>query len=252
MKEQMKTITTCIVTLFLLMMLSACGNANQSEVIPAVEQTQFQQPPEDMRNFRYCEVIPVFRSGTTLNLEVYNTVGLNDCPEEAWGELDEEDMADEFGAVQIIANGPRFLLVNEVGASDAMIEGKVSDFGGIEMRLAATIETELSGGMVGETFYEANAVQRTTTFTFYAGDMVYELISPEGDVYRMQSYTHQVDPTLTIDDLEMLGARLSLPEGWRYQARVLSEGSQMVADGLAFVLNDEFLNAYQKVTEPES
>ncbi|MEM9777001.1 MAG: hypothetical protein AAF902_20655 [Chloroflexota bacterium] len=252
MKEQMKTITTCIVTVFLLMMLSACGNADQTAAIPAVEQTQFLQAPEDMRNFRYCEIIPVFRSGTTFNLEVYNTIGLNDCPDEAWGELDEEDMADAFDAVQVIANGPRFWLVNEVVAGDAMIEGHVSDFGGIEMRQVAMIETQLSGGMVGETFYEANEVQRTTTFIFYAGDMVYELISPEGDVYRMQSYTHQVDPTLTIDDLEMLGDRLSLPEGWRYQARVLSEGSQMVADGLAFVLNDEFLNAYQKVTEPGS
>ena len=82
--------------------------------------------------------------------------------------------------------------------------------------------------------------------------MVYELTSPEGDVYRMQSYTQLVDPTLTIDDLETLGERLELPEGWRYQARVLGEDSQLVADGLAFVINDDFLNAYQKITEPTS
>jgi hypothetical protein len=36
-------------------------------------------------------------------------------------------------------------------------------------------------------------------------EMVYELINPEGDVYRMQSYAQDVDPTLTIDDLETLG-----------------------------------------------
>ncbi len=115
------------------------------------------------------------------------------------------------------------------------------------MRLAAKIETKVWEGTVGDALYTDNEVQRTTTFTYHADNMVYELTSPSGEVYRMQSYSQLVDPTLTIDDLETLGERLELPEGWRYQARVLSEDSKLTADGLAYVIADDLLNSYQKV-----
>jgi hypothetical protein len=63
----------------------------------------------------------------------------------------------------------------------------------------------------------------------------------------MQSYAQDVDPTLTIDDLEALGDRLDLPEGWSYQARVLEADSVVVVDGLAYVIHDDLLNGYMKV-----
>ena len=242
---------TGLLTVFLLLALSACSQTDHSNAIPAIIQTQFQRPSEGLRNFRYCEVLPIFQSGRTLHIEVYATIGLNDCPDEEWKALNEDDMADEYGAVQVTKNGPRFWLMDGLAGSGDSVGGKVADFGGIEMGLRAVLERKLSEGNVGEAFYVENEVQRTTTFTYNAGKMVYELTSPEGAVYRMQSYTHLVDPTLTIDDLETLGERLELPEGWQYEARILSEDSQLTADGLAFVINDSFLNAYQKVTEAE-
>ena len=44
-----------------------------------------------------------------------------------------------------------------------------------------------------------------------------------GDVYRMQTFTQFVDPTLTMEDLEALDERLNLPVGWTYRAKVFSE-----------------------------
>ena len=35
---------------------------------------------EDVRDARYCEIIPVVRRGIHLVATVYNTLGLNDCP----------------------------------------------------------------------------------------------------------------------------------------------------------------------------
>lgn len=244
-----KSVYICILALFATLALAACSNADYSQAIPEITQTQFQRPPEDLRNHRYCEILPVFQSGLNLYIEVYATIGLNECPDEEWRALNEDDMADEYDAAQVSKNGPRFWLMNGLSGGGASVGGKIADFGGIEMRRVAVLERQLSEGSVGDAFYVDNEVQRTTTYTFHAGNMVYELTSPEGDVYRMQSYTHSIDPTLTIDDLETLGDRLELPEGWRYQARVLSEDSQLMADGLAFVINDNFLNAYQKVSE---
>ncbi|MEM8862635.1 MAG: hypothetical protein AAGD96_30360, partial [Chloroflexota bacterium] len=239
----------------IMLALAACGgNTDPSEAIPAVEQTQFQRPPEDMRNFRYCEVIPVFKNGTDLYVEVYASIGLNECPEEAWNSLSADAIAEEYGAVQVNMNGPRFWLVNRTAASGESAEGKVAEFAGMQLRRAAVINMQLSDAQEGmsDELYIDNKVERTTTYLFTAGNMVYELTSPEGEVYRMQSYTHIVDDTLTIDDLETLGDRLDLPEGWSYEARVLTEDSQLVADGLAFVLNDSLMNSYQKILDGES
>lgn len=227
--------------------LVACGGTDYSNAIPAVTQTQFLRSPEYIRNYRYCEIIPVFRSGTTFYVEVYNTIGRNECPADQWEALNEEELAEAYGATAVKMNGPRYWVINEIVGGGKTAEGKTADFGGIEMKMAAVLETKLWEGTVGESRYTDNEVQRTTTFTYHAGAMVYELTSPEGDVYRMQSYAQINDPTLTIEDLETLGERLELPEGWHYQARVLSENSELKADGLAYIINDDFGNTYQKV-----
>ena len=144
-------------------------------------------------------------------------------------------------------NGPRYWVINKMDGRGSSADAKVADFGGIEMTLRAILESKVWEGTVGDASYTVNEVQRTTTYTYYAGNMVYELTSPEGDVYRMQSYSQIFDPTLTIDDLETLGERLELPEGWSYQARVLTEDSELTANGSTYIINDEFGSTYQKV-----
>lgn len=240
-------IIATVMTILAMLALAACGGTDYSNAVPEVTQSQFLRPPEDIRNYRYCEIIPVFRSGVTFHVEVYNTIGLNECPAELWNELEEEALVEAYDAAAVKINGPRYWVINRIAGGGATAAGKIVDFNGIEMKQAATIETKLWEGTVGSKLYAENQVQRTTTFTYYANNMVYELTSPEGDVYRMQSYAQIVDPTLTIADLETLGERLELPEGWRYQARVLTSNSKLIADGLAFVINDDFGNSYQKV-----
>jgi hypothetical protein len=51
-------------------------------------------------------------------------------------------------------------------------------------------------------------------------------------------------------DLETLGDRLELPEGRSYQARVLDEDFGLRTEGLAFVLEHDLDNVYQKVITP--
>jgi hypothetical protein len=235
------------ITLVLAITLAACGSAPPKS-IPAVTPSQAMAVPADLRDFRYCEIIPVFRERATLPVEVYNTISLNDCPADLWAKLDAEAMAKQYSAEVVKLNGPRYWVLNQLVGAGATTEGKVVDFGGIEMRLVAQLETKLWEGSVGDAFYVPNEVQRTTTYTYLAGNMVYELTSPEGQIYRMQSYAQIADPKLTIADLEILGPRMKLPQGWSYQARVLTENSQLKADGMAYVINDEFYNSYQRVT----
>lgn len=233
-----------------ILMVSCGGNKLPfSERIPAVKKSQFIEHSKDWRNLRYAEIIPVFKKGTKLYMEVYNTVGSNELPQELWEKLNVEEMMKEYGAKKVILNGPRYWVINQLDARGETESGKVVNFGGIEMTLRATIESSIFGGGLGGKLYEENEIQRETTYYFWKDNMVYELTSPKGEVYRMQSYAQIKDPSLTIDKLENLGERLTLPEGWSYNARKLTEKSTMKANGIAYVINDNLGNSYQKVTQ---
>ncbi|MEL6972529.1 MAG: hypothetical protein AAFO02_20350, partial [Bacteroidota bacterium] len=90
---------------------------------------------------------------------------------------------------------------------------------------------------------------RTTTYTYSAGNEVYKLINPQGEEYIMQSYSRKIDQNQSMDDLATLGDRLNLPTGWSFQTEVLQADFLLVTEGLAFVITDDFDNAYQKIVE---
>ncbi|HEV3469239.1 MAG TPA: hypothetical protein VG148_07955 [Pyrinomonadaceae bacterium] len=202
----------------------------------------------ELRNVRYCEIIPVTRKGLKLTSWVYNTLGLNDCPAAEWEALTEEQVNEEFGSVAAKLNGPRYWVIDKLVASGSTTTGERFTFGGIEMELRAKLETRPRQGTVGEEFYVPNEVQRDTVYIYRAGRPVYELTAPDGHVYIMQSYTQVKDKSLTIADLPSLGSRLALPEGWTYATRTLAEDFELAATGLAYVINDDLYNAYQRRT----
>lgn len=207
-----------------------------------------QSVSKELRNVRYCELIPVTRKGGKLTAWVYNTLGLNDCPAAEWDALTEEEVNEAYGSMSAKLNGPRYWVIDKLVASGSTTTGKKFTFGGIEMELRASLETRLREGTVGEEFYVPNEVQRDTVYTFKAGKPVYELTSPEGDVYVMQSYAQIKDKNLTIDDLPSLESKLALPEGWTYTTRTLTEDLELGSGGLAYVINDDLYNAYQRRT----
>ena len=102
-----------------------------------------------------------------------------------------------------------------------------------------------------QTPYRETVSKRTTTWFFEAGAEVYELVSPEGIVFVMQSASLRVDPDNTVDKLPTLGERLALPEGWTYRARTLEKELVMRAtyedDPPNTIVLDELENNYQRL-----
>ena len=169
---------------------------------PAAAQTaQTISIPPDLRNVRYCEVITVDRERLTFHVAVYNTLGLNFCPAEQWAKLDARALAKQLDVSRVKLNGPRYWTIDGIEASGATKAGKTVSFGGIGMVERATLTTKLWQGTVGDRFYKANKVARTTVFHYRADRPVYELTAPNGDVYMMQSYAQIVDPKLSVADL---------------------------------------------------
>jgi hypothetical protein len=47
-------------------------------------------------------------------------------------------------------------------------------------------------------------------------------------------------------DLPILDQQLKLPTGWSYKSRVLDQDLSLVANGIAYVLQDNLMNSYQR------
>lgn len=140
-------------------------------------------------------------------------------------------------------NGPRYWLPNSTTGTLAADER--TTFGDLEMRLLATVDV---GPNQVRAPYTETTVLRTTTFFFERGEEIYELTSPEGVVYVMQSMSQIADPDLTLADLPNLGARLMLPDGWAYTVRTLDEDLVLAVQGAATVIQDDLSNTYQRAT----
>ncbi len=218
-----------------------------AEGVSAVRQTQFLKPPADWRNLRYCEVIPLFRHGLNVSVDVYNTIDFNDCPAALWNRLDARQLAKLYGAMEVKLNGPRYWVLDGLTASGDTVDGRVVNVGGIQMRQRASIDAHLWNVLFGHKPYTDTTVKRSTIYLYRKGRPVYELRSPSGDSYRMQSYAQIVDHQLTLGDLEGLARRLKLPKGWSYTARTLTVDEHLAANGIAYVLQDELQNSYQKL-----
>lgn len=202
----------------------------------------------NLRNVRYGEVLLVKGGLTHLDATVYNTIGLNDCPEELWKMLDADNIKKEFKAHAAILNGPRYFMM-DANAIDLEQSPEVVSFNGLQMRPLATVRLpvgSLLGGAKRKPYTE-NRVARTTVYTFRAGLPIYELVAPDGTVYVLQSYAQIVDPTLSEKDLSTLGSRLHLPENWQYRVRIPDEDYLLKASEHAYVLQDELQNSYQRV-----
>jgi len=206
----------------------------------------FEKSISNLRNQRYCEVLVGKRAWLNLEVRVFNTQGLNLCPEAQWKTLTKESISKTFDASFVLLNGPRYWAMDEIQAAGNTVNNVKESFGGLEMNLRATIQLGLLKQLIGSKQYTPNEVTRTTNFVYRAGSAVYELTSPGGDVYVMQSYSQIVNPALNMKDLPVLGEQLKLPAGWTYRSRVLDQDLSLVANGIAYVLQDNLSNSYQR------
>lgn len=200
----------------------------------------------NLRNQRYCEVLIGKRDWLKLEVRVFNTQGLNLCPEAQWKALTKESIAKSYDASFVLLNGPRYWMMDEIQASGNTVNDVKKMFGGIEMNLRATVKLSLLKQLMGSKNYTANEVARTTNFIYRAGSTIYELTSPVDEVYVMQSYAQIVNPNLNMKDLPVLSEQLKLPAGWTYRSRVLDQDLSLVANGIAYVLQDNLSNSYQR------
>jgi haloalkane dehalogenase len=218
--------------------------------LPGILAAEDATPPhmkDGVRNSRYCEVLVIKRQELHLEAMVYNSLGLDDCPEAEWTALDKDALKTEFDALEIVLNGPRYFIMDSIQSSN--MSSDVTDFQGIDMHEAATVRLPLAQAFEKRKAYEVTTIDRTTVWSYDKGQPTFQLVDDKGSVYVMQSYSQIVDPAMSYDQLDELGSRLKLPTGWQYQ--VVSPDTDLVMRvvGEAYVIQDDFENTYQRKTD---
>ncbi len=239
------------------LVLTACGSSSKSGTTttsdasiavsteaPATSTTN--PAAANMHGKRYCEILLLNLQEDGIHAEVFNTYPLNDCPDDQWKAIDTAAVATDEGVVFASANGPRYWAMDSVVKSD-MTEVFKKSFGGMEMNRYASVfvGTNPADLLIP---YSPHAVNRKAAFTFNAGTTVYMMHDAEGQTYVMQSWSQQIDPTLTEDDLLTLADRLQLPDGWTYDYKTLTK--EFVVETRAEdaqVLGDDLHNTYSYV-----
>jgi hypothetical protein len=231
------------VLLGLLGLLAGCGPS--APAAPAAAPAPARRA--NLRDVRYCEILVITRDKGRLQGVVYNTLGLNDCPADQWQALDPARIKRDFGAVNVVMNGPRYFTMDSNALQNP---GEVASFDGLELRALATFTLPAGSLLGGERApYEETVIDRATEYVFNQGQTVYELVDPQGQSYVMQSYSQIVDPALKQADLAGLAGRLSLPDGWSYRERRLDADFVVRSGGAAHVVTDDLSNTYQRVDQ---
>ena len=241
----------CVVSLIffaqLFIPLAASAVETQAnEVNPPPSENQYTKSISGLRNLRYCEVLYGKRHLGTLTIKVFNTQGLNACPEALWKALDVKVIEKKNDASFVRLNGPRYWTMDEIKAAGKTAQDVIENFGGIEMSLRATLDVGIKQQLAGTQFFVPNVVNRNTAFIYKSGTPIYQLTSPQGQIYIMQSYSQIADPNLSMNDLAQLAARLKLPDGWKYTVQTLTQDLVLQAQGKAYVIQDNFYNSYQR------
>jgi len=219
--------------------------ASQSKPTPASDTTKVYDYP-------YGEVIPDTVSGTTMTENVFNTLGYNACPKNLWDTITEADIVAAYNAAyganstSATINGRRHWVMSTITPNGGVEATKQTlTVNGLEFGIQAQLQVEVGAPTIGSEPYVINTVQRDTTFVFKKGRSVYELTDPSGNVYVMQSYSQQVDPSLNLKKLPYIGASDQLPTGWKYRARMLTSDLSLVSSGATSIVNDHYRNTFQ-------
>ena len=128
--------------------------------------------------------------------------------------LSADKLKQEYGSDGVRFNGPRRFVAN--GFSGLAFDGcKKRTIGSIPFSLYGTFSTpSFNGFLTGkEPAYHVLTSKRTNAFYFKAGEVVHELVTPDGAVYTMFSLSLRVDPKNTLENLPTLAKAPVVAQG---------------------------------------
>ena len=188
----------------------------------AAEQRKY----DKLRGYRFVEIDLIARDviKKVLYVSIYNTTGQNDgddtrdsAPADLVAHVDPKKVARKYQAVAAWASPPRYWAVDWF--ADRV--GAVRNLDGLDaawMGNGPAAESRLSAKAPPKA-YRTAFFPRTAIEGFKKGAKIHLLDDPKGHTWVLAAYTGA--PEATGNDLDSLGDRLKLPQGWKFRSLAL-------------------------------
>ena len=199
---------------------------------------------KNTRGRPFCGLGAFVGSGPTARAHVYTAANLDEITPDSHKKMDPVRLAKQFEVDMCAVNGGRMWLMDETDVQG----GDVVDFDGVKLLYGGEMTAaEMMAQMA--TPYSPNLIYRNSNWIWHAGTPVHLLREPNGTVWVMQEYTRDVDPSLTLDNLNEVGGKLkNLPKGWTFETKVLTKELSLNTarcDGWAAIIRDDLHCTYQ-------
>ena len=160
----------------------------------SVAQSDIDNPkPREVRGVPYNEILIDYRYFGQIRAGVYNDIGEKYISEQDFADIDTEKIKKESGAIEVIKNGPRFWVMDEI---TGYYNGEEKVIAGYKMNQPGILNFSFSD-LKNRAAYSIHKINRKTTYTYKKGEKVYELISDKNAVYTMQSASREIDGSLS-------------------------------------------------------
>jgi hypothetical protein len=211
-----------------------------------IETTGERRHVKNTRGMPFGGAAVIVGTGRNERAHVYTATSCADLAPGSIEKIDVKALAPTFGTnvKAVIPNAGRNWTFDEVGVE----VGEIVDFQGVKLCWVGDMSgDEIKAHMAAP--YAVGKILRNTEWIYKAGNKVHLLREPGGTVWVMQEYTKEVDPTLTIDNLDQVGSKLKkLPQGWTFETKVLTKDLSLDTrrTGLwASIIRDELGNTYE-------
>ena len=203
----------------------------------------FAKDETTLRGARYCEIVCLHHN----EIAVYDTLQLNDCPDNQWRKLSAENIKKTTHSLYVYLNGPRHFTADGV-KHPHYLDPKPRHFSNLMMHKVGVLYPTVHDYIFGEAAYREHRVNRKTIWIYSAGKPVYELIGPQGQVYVMYSYS-VTGSQQSEQDISQLGQRMKLPKNWQFKTGTLQEEAIVKPLHREYiVVQDNRRNSYHKVS----
>lgn len=198
-------------------------------------------------NTRYCEIFVVTApEPPAFQVDIFNTVGLNNCPAALWDAVDFTAIKEERGALAAVPNGPRRWVIDSISGATA---GPPTELSGLGVRFVAALETD----SLTPPPFTVLKIDRTTEWNYRKGRTIRQVIAPNGTRYAMQAYSLESSPRLTERQLNQIGRNpaVALPKGWKFKTRKLKRKLTLRSVGSTRIVRDGVGSVYQRFKWPK-
>ncbi len=212
---------------------------------------------EGERGYRYMELFLTCEGAGT---GIYNTMTFNIQPENSkdsapdilMDNYSDAQVAKDWNATSVYMSGIRYWVHDRMRLGFA---NNVRNMDGLDTRWGANGGLSAEDMSKGESFYAYTPVTCDRTWYYNKGQPIFILDAPNGMTFVMQSYSIIVDKNQKYEDLQNLGSKLKLPEGWKFRTRVLDQ--DLTVNGITVdgkpnqwrVTQDDLINTYSACWE---